>query len=107
MRGNSGRLTGVKHSSRKSSATHSYQCVQYFRVSKQWYERQYLEFLTCVQVLMHAIANGGCTDTVRGQSTLEVDPERNSRLTVYHKHRSQHFSSVFQSVESKPRKPRY
>ena len=30
--GNSGHFTRVKHSSRKSSATHSYQCVQYFCV---------------------------------------------------------------------------
>ena len=32
-----GPLTQVKQSSCKSSAIHSYQCVQYFRVSKQWY----------------------------------------------------------------------
>ena len=36
MRGNSDCLTWVKHSSCKNSATHSYQCVKYFRVSKQW-----------------------------------------------------------------------
>ena len=35
LAGNSGRLTWVRHSSRKNSATHSCQCVQYFRVSKQ------------------------------------------------------------------------
>ena len=29
------RLSWVRHSSRRSSANHSYQCVQYFRVSKQ------------------------------------------------------------------------
>ena len=34
--GNSGRLTWVRHSSRKSSATHSYQCLLYLCVSKQW-----------------------------------------------------------------------
>ena len=66
LSGNSGRLTRVRHRCRKIS----------FRVSRQWYERQYLEFLTCVQVLLHAIANGGCADTVRGQSALKVDPER-------------------------------
>ena len=40
LAGNSSLLTWVKHSrhsSRKSSATHSYQCVQYFRLLKQWY----------------------------------------------------------------------
>ena len=43
----------------KSSATHSYQCVQYFHVSKQWYGCQCLGFLTCAQMSMHAIAHGG------------------------------------------------
>ena len=57
--GNSG------HGSRKSSATHSYQCVQYVCVSKQCYGCQCLGFLMCSQMLMHAIAHGGCTDTVR------------------------------------------
>ena len=63
--GNLGCLTQVWHSSRKSSATHSYQCVQYFRVSKQWYGCQRLGFLTWTQTQMHAIAHGGCTDTVK------------------------------------------
>ena len=31
--------------------------------------------LTCSQMLMHAIANGGCTDTVR-ESALKVDSGR-------------------------------
>ena len=72
LTGNSGRLTWVSHSSRKSSATHSYQCVQCFRISKQWYGCQTLEFVSCAQMLLHAIAHGGCTDTVR-ESALEVD----------------------------------
>ena len=41
LSGNSGRLTMVKHSSRKSSATHSYQCLQCFRVSRQCYGCQF------------------------------------------------------------------
>ena len=32
--------------SRKSSATHSYQCVQYFRVAKQWLSCQCYGFVT-------------------------------------------------------------
>ena len=53
------------HSSRKSSATHSYQCVQYFRVSQRRpYGCQCWGFLTCAQMLMHAISHGGCTDIV-------------------------------------------
>ena len=76
LAGNSGRLTWVRHSSRKSSATHSYQCVQNFCVSKQWHGCQCLGFLTCAQTLMHVIAHGGCTDTVR-ESAQEVDSGRN------------------------------
>ena len=43
-----------------------------FRVFEQCYGFQYLKLLTCTQVLMHAIAPGGCTATVR-ESALEVD----------------------------------
>ena len=46
LAGNSGRLTWVRHSSRQSSATHSYQCVQYCRVSKQRYGCQCWGFAT-------------------------------------------------------------
>ena len=33
--------------------------VQYFRVSRQWYGCRCLRFVTCAQLLMHAIAHGG------------------------------------------------
>ena len=56
----------------KSSATHSYQCVQYFPVSRQWCGCQCLGFLTRARMLIHAIAHGGCTDVVR-ESALAVD----------------------------------
>ena len=55
------------HSSRKSSATQFYQCVQYFRV----YGCQCSGFLTWAQMLMHAIAHGGCMGTVT-ESALKV-----------------------------------
>ena len=73
--GNSGRLTWVKHSSRRSSATHSCQCLPYFHVSKQCCCCQRLGILTCAQTLMHAIAHGGCMDTVK-ESAMEVDTGR-------------------------------
>ena len=73
--GNSGHLTRVRHRSRKSSATHSYQCVQYLCVSKQWYGCQCLGFLTCAQMLMHATPHRGYTDVIR-ESALEVDSGR-------------------------------
>ena len=75
LAGNSGHLTWVRHSSRKSSATHSYQCVQYFPVSKQWYGCQCWGFLTCTRMSMHATAHGGCRDTVR-ESALKADSGR-------------------------------
>ena len=62
---NSRHLTWVRHSSRKSSATFSCQCVQYFRASKQWCGGQCLGFLTCAQTLMRVTAHRVCTDTVR------------------------------------------
>ena len=68
-------LTQGRHSSRKSSATHSYRCVRYFPVSTQCYGCQCLGFSMCTQMLMHAIAYGGCADTVR-ESALEADSRR-------------------------------
>ena len=65
----------VRHGSRKSSATHSYRCVQYFRVSKQWYGCQCLGFLMCAQLLMREIACNSSTDTVR-DSAQQVDSGR-------------------------------
>ena len=55
---------------------HAYQYGRCFRVSKQWYSCQRFKgFLTCVQMLMHATAHGGCTDTVR-ESALEDNSRR-------------------------------
>ena len=51
--GNSGHLTWVRHSSSKSSATHSYQCVSYFRAAKQLFGCLCLGFSTCSQMLKH------------------------------------------------------
>ena len=42
--GNSSGLTWVRRSSRESSVTRSYQCVQYFPVSKQWYVCQCVQY---------------------------------------------------------------
>ena len=75
LAGNSGHLTWVRYSGHKSSATHSCQCVQYFRVSKQWYGCQCLGFLTRAQMFLHAIAHRGCRDTVR-ESALTADSGR-------------------------------
>ena len=61
---NLGHLTWVRCSSHKSGATHSYQCVQYFHVSRQWHGSQCLGFLTYTQMLMYAITHRVCTDTV-------------------------------------------
>ena len=63
-----GHLTQVQHSSRKSSATHFYQCALYFHMSGQWYGCQCLGFVMCM--LMHMIACGCCMDT---ESPLKVE----------------------------------
>ena len=63
LAGISSQLTRVRYRGRQSSATHSYQCVQCFPVSKHCYGCQCLGFLTCAQLLMYATAHEGCTDT--------------------------------------------
>ena len=46
----------VRHNSFKSSATLSYQCAQYLRVSaNNGMVARVWDLLTCVQMLMHAI----------------------------------------------------
>ena len=56
-------------------ALHFYQCEQYLPVSEQCYGCQCWGFLTCTQMLMHAIAHGVCPDAVR-ESSLVVDSGR-------------------------------
>ena len=68
-------LTRVRHSSRKSSATHCYRCVQCFPVSRQWYGCQRWGFLPYAQMSMTAITDVGSRDTVR-ESALKVDSGR-------------------------------
>ena len=60
-----------RHSSRKSCATHSFQCVQYFRVSKQWIPmfgivnlRTHVDACDCIQGL------NGCRKRVCTESWL-------------------------------------
>ena len=78
LAGNLGRVTWVRRSSRKSSATHSCQCVcvcvcvcAVFPCVQTMVWLQCLGFLTCAQMMMHAIAHGGCMDSVR-ESALKV-----------------------------------
>ena len=52
-----------------------YQCVQYFVCPHNGVAASVWDFLTCAQMLMHAITHGGCTDTVR-VSALKVAPGR-------------------------------
>ena len=47
----------------------------YFCVSKQWWGCQCLGFLTCAQMLMHAIAHRGCANTaLKADSDWEKNP---------------------------------
>ena len=50
--GNLGHLSWIRHSRCKCSATHSYQFVQYFRVSKHCCGCQCWGFLMCAQMLI-------------------------------------------------------
>ena len=50
-------------------------CVVFSCVQTMLYDCQCLEFVTCAQMSMHAIAHGGCTDTVR-ESALKVNSGR-------------------------------
>ena len=45
-----------------------------FSCVRQWYGCQYLGFLMCAQMLMHAIAHEGCMNTVK-ESALKVDQQ--------------------------------
>ena len=74
---NLGHLTWVRCSSHKSGATHSYQCVQYFHVSRQWHGSQCLGFLTCTQMLMYAITHRGCTHCIRGYMLFIISANLN------------------------------
>ena len=75
----------------KSSATHSYRRMQCYQEQRYPFLSVYAVFssvqtmvygfLTCAQMLMHAIVHGGCTDTVR-ESVLEVDWEKNPLLRM-------------------------
>ena len=71
----SGRLTWVRLQQPQEQRYPFYQCVWYFRVSKQRYGCQCLGSLTCTQMLTPAIAHRGFTDTVR-ESALKVDSGR-------------------------------
>ena len=85
----------VRDNRRTTSATHFYQSVQYFRVSKQRYGCQYLGFLTCTQMLMPAIAHGGCTDNVRHWK-LKVDSgEKKNNCCTRDSNPSQYCACLF------------
>ena len=76
LAGNSGRLTLERHNSRKSSATQLVTvCAVFTCVQTKVYGCLCLGFLTYAHVLMHAIARGSCTHTVR-ESALKVDSGR-------------------------------
>ena len=71
--GSSVRLTRARHSSRKSSATHSYQCMQCFRVQTM----VWLPVLGIFNVHTDADVDHGTTytynDVVHGTNTLKGD----------------------------------
>lgn len=103
---------GQGYSSHKSSATHSYRCMQYFRVSKHWCgcHCQCLGFLSCARLLMlmHAIAQGVCTNTVK-ESALQVGCGRKNPLLHLGIEPSSVLPLAFQSnaLPTEPSRPAY
>ena len=70
----------------KSSATRSCQCVQHFHLSKLWYGCQCWGFLTCAQMLVHAITHGGCaartpSDSLRPSIAFRHLPPNSARFS--------------------------
>ena len=58
-------VPGQDYSSHKNSATHSCQCEQDFRGSKQRYMAANIwDFLCAHKMLMHVTAHGGCADSI-------------------------------------------
>ena len=70
-------LKKATYNSRRSGVTQSYQCVQYFCVSEQWYVCQCLGFLTCTQMLMHVMTQSqrGYANSIR-EPALKADSRR-------------------------------
>ena len=108
-----------RHSSCKSSATHSYQCVQYSRAAlpipisvcssfvcpSNGMAARFgtlgfgigigiLGFVTCAQMLTHAIDHWGCTATVK-ESALKGDWEKKSLAAPGTRTRVRLFASGF------------
>ena len=103
--GNPGHPTRVRRRSHKSSATYSYQCVQYSSMSKQWYGCQHLGFVMCAQMLTHVIAHGGCMDTVR-ESAPEVDTGRKIYCHTWYSKPHQYCTWLFSPMLYQLSRPR-
>ena len=66
----------AKHQFHLSRQRYGCHCVQdQFHLSRQRYGCQCVGFLTCMQMLMHAIAHMSCMVTIR-ESALKIDPGR-------------------------------
>ena len=77
LSGSSCRLIWEMHSSRKSSATHSCQCVQYIRVSigmaaGVFFFFFFFFFLTCAHMLTRAVSQWVCTATLKDDSRRKI-----------------------------------
>ena len=81
--GNSGHLTRERHSSCKSSATHSYQCGEYFGVSKQRYPfLSVCVVFVCVQTMVWLPHQGlKSTSVLRLAFQLDTLP---TELSLHH-----------------------
>ena len=97
LAGNFGRLTWVRHSSPKSSATHFYQCVQCFCVSRQWRGCQSFGIFKVHTDFDACGWTRGCTDTVR-ESALKVGSGEKISCRTWDSNPRQHCAWLWDSL---------
>ena len=73
--GNSGHLSWVRLQLLQEQRYPLLPVHAVFLCVRQWHGCQRLGYLTCAQMLMHAIAGRGCTKTTR-ESAVKADPGR-------------------------------
>ena len=73
--GHSGRLSWVRLQLLQEQRYPLLPVHAVFLCVRQWHGCQRLGYLTCAQMLMHAIAGRGCTKTMR-ESAVKADPGR-------------------------------
>ena len=85
----------VRHSSHKSCATHSYQYVQYFRVSRQWCSCQCLGFFNVCPDVDACNCTRGLYRHRKRESALKVDSGRTVPCRTVDSNPRQYYAWLF------------